>query len=537
MSDREVAAVRAFLQTNASASAGRTVLTDGTPNCFDEHGTLRDTNELTALFPPALSSAASYAAAAGKTHARAGDITEYGRTRLQAKADPAWATWIQEQTKAVPREVALSPEQRVRVHRYKLGNARLLAFERNIDYQMSEDLKQAGGNQELEKPVQVNASLAVPAHLYDLRRGVASNQHFCSFPSLISGSCRIVPRSKMKAAVLHGAQDVRIEEVPELPLRPGEVRIGIEASLTCGTDLKVFKRGYHAKMIVPPAVFGHELSGCIREVGPEVTGWKVGDRVVVANSAPCGTCFHCREDQEFLCDDLLFLNGAYAESIVVPRRLVEKNLLRLKPETSYLDAALVEPLACVVQGVVDSRLSPGRRVLVIGAGPIVLMFVALAKHLGCEVFVAGRGERRLKVARQLGATKVIDIAGREVGEAKYELGPAPDVVIEAVGHPGVWEAAFHLVRKGGLVNFFGGCPAGTTVTLDTSRIHYSSITMLASFHHTPRTIRRALELIEAGVVRASDFVDGECPLSRLPALFHEMAGGNRMVKTLVRVNA
>jgi L-iditol 2-dehydrogenase len=339
----------------------------------------------------------------------------------------------------------------------------------------------------------------------------------------------------MKAAVLYGKEDVRVEDIQPQPLKPGEVRIQIEAALTCGTDLKVFRRGYHAKMIVPPAVFGHELSGTISEA--EIPDWRAGDRVVAANSAPCGECFHCRNQQENICDDLLFLNGAYAESIIVPARIVQKNLLRLKVNTEFRDAALVEPLACVVQGIEDVKLAAGQHVLVLGAGPIGLMFVALARKLGCTVTVAGRRAVRLEAARKLGADHVIDIgdgnnlAGkiREASEEHF------DVVIEAVGNPAVWEASVHLVRKGGTVNFFGGCPSGTTVTLDTTLIHYSDLTLLASFHHTPRTIRRALEFIEAGVIRAADFVDGECTLSELPQLFKSMTQGNRVVKTLVRV--
>jgi len=109
-------------------------------------------------------------------------------------------------------------------------------------------------------------------------------------------------------------------------------------------------------------------------------------------------------------------------------------------------------------------------------------------------------------------------------------------VIEAVGHPNVWEAAVHLVRKGGVVNFFGGCPSGTSITLDTTLIHYSNLTLLASFHHTPHTIRRALAFIEAGVIRAADFVDGECPLTQLPELFRSMAAGNHALKTMIRVH-
>jgi L-iditol 2-dehydrogenase len=341
----------------------------------------------------------------------------------------------------------------------------------------------------------------------------------------------------MKAAVLYGKEDVRVEDIQPPALKPGEVRIQIEAALTCGTDLKVFRRGYHAKMIVPPAVFGHELSGVVSEVHSPQSTVEVGDRVVVANSAPCGECFHCRNQQENICDDLLFLNGAYAEFIVVPARLVQKNLLRLKPETSFRDAALVEPLACVVQGIEDVKLRTGQHVLVLGAGPIGLMFVALAKQLGCDVTVAGRRAARLEAAKNLGATHVIDIGDgnnlvTKVRDASKEHF---DVVIEAVGNPAVWEASVHLVRKGGTVNFFGGCPSGTTVTLDTTLIHYSDLTLLASFHHTPRTIRRALEFIEAGVIRAKDFVDGECALSELPQLFKSMTAGNRVVKTLINV--
>ena len=341
----------------------------------------------------------------------------------------------------------------------------------------------------------------------------------------------------MKAAVLYGKEDVRVEDIQPASLKPGEVRIKIQAALTCGTDLKVFRRGYHAKMIVPPAVFGHELSGIVNEVHSPQSTVKVGDRVVVANSAPCGECFHCRNQQENICDDLLFLNGAYAESIIVPARIVEKNLLRLKPETAFKDAALVEPLACVVQGIEDVKLRPGQHLLVLGAGPIGLLFVALAKQAGCEVTVAGRRAARLDAARKLGADHVIDIGdGNNLVDKVREGSTARfDVVIEAVGSPAVWEASIHLVRKGGTVNFFGGCPSGTTVTLDTTLIHYSDLTLLASFHHTPRTIRRALEFIEAGVIRAADFVNGECSLDELPQLLKSMTQGNRAVKTFVRV--
>lgn len=337
----------------------------------------------------------------------------------------------------------------------------------------------------------------------------------------------------MRAAVLYGQERIQVEQVSARPLQAGEVRIQIEAALTCGTDLKVFRRGYHSKMIVPPAVFGHEMAGVICE--SQTLTWCVGERVVVANSAPCGECFYCRNQQENLCDNLLFLNGAYAETIVVPARLVEKNLLRLKANTDFRDGALVEPLACVLQGIEETRLRAGQRVLVIGAGPIGLMFAKVARFLGCWVAVAGRGEKRLQTAQRLGADSVISVTGQPDWAARISRSSVFDVVIEAVGKPETWEAAVRLVRKGGAVNFFGGCPSGTSVSLDTALIHYSSLTLLASFHHTPRIIRQALDYIERGVIRAADFVDGQWPLSALPELFATMAAGNHAVKTFVSV--
>src|SRR6476469_5310292 len=186
----------------------------------------------------------------------------------------------------------------------------------------------------------------------------------------------------MMAAVLYGKENLQVEPVAVPKIDKGDLLVRVKVALTCGTDVKVFRRGYHAKMIVPPAVFGHELAGTISEVHSETTGWRVGDRVVVSNSAPCEHCAFCGNDQPNLCDDLLFLNGAYAESIVVPPRVVQKNLIRLQPHTAFRDAALTEPLACVVLGMDDLELKGGDRVLVLGAGPIGLMFVALARHAG-----------------------------------------------------------------------------------------------------------------------------------------------------------
>lgn len=341
----------------------------------------------------------------------------------------------------------------------------------------------------------------------------------------------------MKAAFLLGARSLEIREVPEIPLGSGEVRIRIEAALTCGTDLKVWRRGHHARMLTPPCRFGHELAGVIVETGSEVSDWCTGDRVVAANSAPCGRCRPCQRGQQQLCEDLLFLNGAYAESIVVPERIVRRNLHRIPEGLDFRAAAMAEPLACVLLGVEELGVEPGDRILVLGSGPIGLLAAVVLRSRGARVSVAGRGTRRLGIAQALGADEVLTVStdgdlGGVVVHAKA-LGGF-DAVFEAVGQPQAWEAAVQAVRPGGRVNWFGGCPGGTSVRLDTAAIHYGSLNLRASFHHTPEMFRRALGALEAGTIPVGSFITAEASLSELPRVFEELDRGGAPLKTLVR---
>ncbi len=293
----------------------------------------------------------------------------------------------------------------------------------------------------------------------------------------------------MTAAVLYGKEDVQIETVDVPQIGKGDVLVRVRAALTCGTDVKVFRRGYHARMIVPPALFGHELGGDIVAMGKDVRGFKLGQRVVAANSAPCGECFYCKRNQENLCEDLLFNNGAYAEYIRIPERIVRKNMYEVPDHVSYEDAALVEPLACVLRGLEESGVRPGDTVAVIGLGPIGMMFVRLAKAVcNARVIAIGRRPQQLLRASKMGADEtVLNCEGADVVGPVHEMtgGRGADVVIEAVGLPEVWQLAIQLLRRGGVVNFFGGCPDGTHLSLDTNLLHYSELTCKASFHHTP----------------------------------------------------
>ena len=345
----------------------------------------------------------------------------------------------------------------------------------------------------------------------------------------------------MTAAVLRGKEDVRIERVPVPALEPGGVRVRVRAALTCGTDVKVFRRGYHARMIVPPAVFGHEFAGEIEAIGEGVAGWAVGDRVVAANSAPCGGCFYCALSRPELCEDLLFINGAYAQYISIPERVVQANLLRLPDSVTFEEAALAEPLACVVRGTELTGVSAGETVAVVGVGPIGLMFVRLCKLAGASVIAVGRRPARLEMAREMGADALVSAEdGRAAVATVRELayaGHGPDRVIECVGRPEVWELAIAMVRKAGTVNLFGGCPRGALARLDTGRVHYDELTLLGSFHHTPDSVRKALELIANGKFPAASFIQERAPLAELPRVLRALANGHSAIKVAIEPSA
>ncbi|HEY2861319.1 MAG TPA: zinc-binding dehydrogenase [Terracidiphilus sp.] len=344
-------------------------------------------------------------------------------------------------------------------------------------------------------------------------------------------------RSTMQAAVLHGREDIRIESVPVPEAGAGELIVQVGAALTCGTDLKVFRRGYHARMIVPPALFGHELAGTVVQAGVGVEDFAPGDRVVALNSAPCGRCYFCKRDQENLCDDLLFNNGAYAEYIRIPSRIVAKNTLRIPDHVPLEHAALTEPLACAVHGFEDSRPRSGDTVAIIGGGPLGLMIMHVAALAGYEVIALVRHDGQVAAAKHLGAQHVVQTRSvRQAIQMARSLTPKDrgvDIAIEAVGVPESWQEAVELVRKGGTVNFFGGCAVGTHVTLDTNKIHYSDLTLRATFHHTPAICRRALELIAGGRFQAGAFITGRAHLYELNRVFEKLMNRSSEIKTAI----
>ena len=316
----------------------------------------------------------------------------------------------------------------------------------------------------------------------------------------------------MKAVLFYGPENIKYEEnVRVKPLEHGEVLVRIKSALTCGTDVKTYRRGHPVLIKSIPSGFGHEFAGVVEKVADGVDNVKVGDRVVAANSAPCGECFYCKREEYNLCENLDLLNGAYAEYIVVPARIVKKNMLILPDDLSFDKAAFCEPLANVVHGVERTGIKPGQTVGIIGIGPIGLMFARLAKLKGANVIVAGRNPLKLRMADEFAhADEIVDLKKypnpekifKEFTEEKKGL----DVAVECVGLPEIWERIFSCVRPGGTVHFFGGCKSGSTVSFDTTRMHYGDIKLMSVFHHTPKYFRQALEYIKSGEVEVEKLI-------------------------------
>jgi len=322
----------------------------------------------------------------------------------------------------------------------------------------------------------------------------------------------------MKVAMLYGPADVRIEARDIPPVGDGEVLARVRAALTCGTDVKTYKRGY--ALFKPPCPFGHEWAGDVVAVGKNVTKFKEGMRVVGHNTAPCGTCFYCKKGYPSMCENFKtnLLLGAYAEYIKVPTSIVDINLFEIPDEIPYKLAALLEPLSCVVYGVDQIGIQLGDRVVINGAGPIGLMFVGLAKIKGAKVFSCDLSEERLSVAQKMGAGELINVSKvKDQVEAVQELtgGRGVDVAIEATGIPEVWEKTMYMARKAGKVLLFGGCKPGTSITVPTELLHYSQLTLKGVFHTTPSHVEIAFNLITHNIINTNLLVSDELPLDKI----------------------
>jgi L-iditol 2-dehydrogenase len=344
----------------------------------------------------------------------------------------------------------------------------------------------------------------------------------------------------MKGAMLLGPETIEVRDLPVPEPDDGEIILGIEAATTCGTDVKVFKRGGHPRMLKVPTLFGHEMAGRVAALGKGVTKFREGDAVVVANSAPCGDCDYCKRGRENLCTDLQYINGAFAEFIRIPARFVDRNTYAIPKGLAFAKAALTEPLACVLHGMDACELDtygPGTEVVLFGAGPIGLLFVGALARAGHKVILADPNPPRLAVGKQLGAAQVVQIdrGGNQSDKVKAltEGGQGAWVAVDASGVPEVWVDAINSLRPGGLVNLFGGCAPGTSIPLDTHAVHYSELTVKGVYHHRPDTIRRALDMLADKDFQADLLLSAEMPVGQTEAALRAMIA-KEALKVVIR---
>jgi len=347
-------------------------------------------------------------------------------------------------------------------------------------------------------------------------------------------------KGKMKAVRFYAPGKIVLEDVDIPQIGSNELLVKVKAALTCGTDVKMYKRG-HPK-VKPPMTMGHELSGTVAEAGKDVPSrFKKGDRVTVANSAPCNECFFCKTGKPNLCEHLeetligFSVDGAYAEYIRVPAPIVRQNTYVVPDGVSFEEAALLEPLACAVNGDDAANIGLGDVVAIIGSGPIGLIHLQLAKLRGAsKVIVTDMKTERLRIASSLGADVVVDAQKEDQLSRVRELtsGLGADKVIEAVGLAQTWELAFQMTRKAGTTLFFGGCPSGAKVSLDTERIHYEDLTLKGIFHHTPSSVLKAYRLIASGRFNGKPLVTERTSLSGVEDALLKMSRGE-CIKTAV----
>ena len=333
--------------------------------------------------------------------------------------------------------------------------------------------------------------------------------------------------------MLYGVKDLKVEDVEVPEVKDGDVLVKVKAATTCGTDLKIFQRGYVEKVIKLPTIFGHEWAGEVAEVGKGLEWPRKDMRVRAGNSAPCLHCSMCQRGKYNLCENMIWLWGAYAEYIKVPARMVLMNMQGVPDDISYEEAAITEPLACVLHGVEQANVKLGDTVAIIGAGPIGLLHLLTVKKMGAgRTIMIDLVDERLGFAEKLGADATVNSGKENVETRIRELtgGYGADVAIEAIGLSATWEQALKLARKGGTVLEFGGCPPGTEIKVNAEMLHYGELTVMGTFHTTPLHFRKALNLIATRTIDVRPLVTRKMKLDNIKEAFEILSTSKNEIK-------
>ncbi|HOX11447.1 MAG TPA: zinc-dependent alcohol dehydrogenase family protein [Spirochaetia bacterium] len=338
----------------------------------------------------------------------------------------------------------------------------------------------------------------------------------------------------MKAAVLYGKGDLRMEDRGVPVPGAGEVLVRIRACGVCGTDAALFRGEYPAAF---PVVIGHEFSGEVAALGKDVGGFKVGDRVTADPNVLCGSCGYCRGGLGHLCSRVSSMgvhrDGADAEYALVPA----VNLYTFPETLAFEEAAFTEPLACAVHGVDLAGVRTGDTVLVLGAGGMGNLIAQLARLSGAaRVVVSEPIAMRRDRALENGATDAIDPGAGDVGEALRRINPlGADVVFEVAGHVGLQAQAVRLARKGGTVVWFGVAPPDKVAEVSPFYVNENEIRILGSYNN-PFATDRAVKLLAERRIRVDNLITHRIALGDYPKAL-SLFGGRDTVKLMVTMGA
>jgi L-iditol 2-dehydrogenase len=332
----------------------------------------------------------------------------------------------------------------------------------------------------------------------------------------------------MLAAVYHGPNDLRVEQVDLPKIGAGEMLVKVVSASICGTDLRIFHGNHRMYPEGTVRIPGHEVVGTIVEMGANVEGYQVGQRVFCAPNTGCGHCLQCISGTNNLCSQYdaigVTSDGGFAEYVRIPANSVRQgNIIPINFTVDPAVAALMEPFACVLRGQNALHIQPGEIVLIIGAGPIGVMHVKLAKARGAgKVIVSEPIKDRAEQAKRMGADKVINPATEDLKKALLEesQGRGANVIIVAAPVHVAQEAALDLAAISGRINYFGGLPKDRpTINFDSNMVHYKELVITGTTACSTADCWQAAQIVNSGLVDLSDVVSQRFPLSEAVQAF------------------